>query len=134
MALDLHQQVPTFPPASVSAFLREAVLSLPTGPDGQEKPIHELLDEVRDTESLAALRDTAAELVPAPAGRGPVLGLIGHRESRPTLDAETFRDLFGVPAHTRLSAPAWATWIFRELQAVRATHDGSATRRRARRS
>jgi hypothetical protein len=30
--------------------------------------------------------------------------------------------------------PTWATWIFRELQAARATNDGSPTRRRARRS
>ena len=30
MAFDMHQQIPTFSPASVAAFLRETVVSLPT--------------------------------------------------------------------------------------------------------
>lgn len=133
MAFDLHQQVPTFSPASVAAFLRETVLSLPTVDDQKKWPVQELLEAVRTDNNVAGLREAAAELVAAPVGRGPLLALIGHRESRPTIDGQAFRDLAGVPPDTSLTLPEWAAWIFRELQAARATSDDSGARRRVRR-
>jgi GTPase-associated system helical domain len=130
MAFDLHQQVPIFSPASVAAFLREAILTLPTV-DQQTRPIRELLEEVCNAKSLTVLREVAADLVAPPAGRGPVLALIGHRRSGPALDERTFRDLVGVDGKTQLTASAWAVWIFRELQAARATNEGLGAKRRA---
>ena len=131
MAFDLHQQIPSFSPASVAAFLRETVISLPTVDDQQERPIR-VFEDVRAAESLAGLRRAAAHLVAAPVGRGPVLAFIGHRDSKPAVDELTFRDLVGVAPDTPLTLSAWAVWIFRELQAARATSEGSGARRRVR--
>lgn len=125
MAFDLYQQIPTFSPASVAAFLREAVLRLPTVDHQQERPLRDFFDGVRVAGELLGLRETAAELVAAPAGRGPLLALIGHRHSQPLFDDETFRRFVGVPAATPLTVSDWAVWIFRELQAARATSERS---------
>ena len=132
MALDLHQQIPIFSPASVTAFLRETALILPTVDDQRERSIRDLFDEARSTESLVKLREAATELFAPPTGRGPLLALIGNRESRPTVDNQMFRDLVGVPADTPLTLPSWAVWIFRELQAARATSEASGPKRRTR--
>ncbi len=43
MALDLHRQVPTFSPASVSAFLYEAVLAIPLAGPKRSYPIRDLV-------------------------------------------------------------------------------------------
>ncbi len=45
MAFDLHRQVPTYSPASVAAFLQQAVSSLPSIDPGRGRPIRELLNE-----------------------------------------------------------------------------------------
>ncbi len=42
MALDMHRQIPTFSPASVAAFLRESVITLPTIDLEKKVPIREL--------------------------------------------------------------------------------------------
>jgi hypothetical protein len=132
MAFDLHQQIPIFSPASVTAFLRETASILPSVDDQQERPLRSLLEEARNADSLSKLRESATELFAPPTGRGPLLALIGHPETRPTLDDQTFRDLVGVPAATALTLPSWAVWIFREFQAARATSEGSGPKRRPR--
>lgn len=125
MAFDLHRLVPTFSPASVSAFLHEAVLCLPAGEADKTLTLRELLESITVTEEAKALRQAASELVPAPVGRGPLLGLIGHWDARNVIDDQEFRRLFGVPADTALTLPAWAAWIFRELQALRAIREAA---------
>lgn len=134
MAFDLHSQVPTFSPASVAAFLSETVLSLPSLDPDEGRPIRDLLTEASSSDELAPLRQAAAELVPEPIGRGPLLGILGHRAGRSPLDDRTLRNLVGVPAATILRVPEWAKWIFRELQAARATQEGTETRRRGRKT
>jgi hypothetical protein len=134
MAFDLHRQVPTFSPASVAAFLHEAVLSLPSVSVDESRPIHDLVTEASSSDELAPLRQAAAELVPEPIGRGPLLGFIGHGTSRSQLDDRAFRHLVGVPATTALKVPEWATWIFRELQAARAAQESTAARKRGRKT
>jgi hypothetical protein len=47
MAYDLQQQVPTFSPASVAAFLFEAVIGLPTVEQDKTFPIRELVEEAK---------------------------------------------------------------------------------------
>ena len=124
MAFDLYRQVPTFSPASVAAFLHEAVLTLPSLDRGEEsRPIRDLLTEASGSDALRPLRQAAAEVVAEPIGRGPLLGIIGHGAGRSALDDRTFRDLVGVPAATALTVPEWAKWVFRELQAARASQE-----------
>jgi hypothetical protein len=120
MALDLHRQIPTFSPASVAAFLEETVLLLPGVDRQKNQPLDRLLDETCAGQHLARLREAAAELVPPPAGRSPILALIGHPQSLVTGDPQKFRAFVGAEPDAPLSIPAWAVWIFRELQAMRA--------------
>lgn len=132
MAFDLHRQVPTLSPASVAAFLHETVLSLPALDVDESRSIRDLLTEALSSDQLAPLRQTAAELVSEPIGRGPILSLIGHGAGRSPLDDCAFRRLVGVPPSTALTVPHWATWVFRELQAARATQEGNEAKRRGR--
>lgn len=130
MALDLFKTVPLFSPASVSAFLAETVMRLPLGADGGKRAVRDLVAEAQDHEGLAALRDTAAEIVAAPDGRGPLLALIGHPTHTRAKNAAEFQWLTGVPADSALDPIAWAGWLFRELQAAKAATDASPAKRR----
>ena len=130
MAFDMHRQIPIFSPASVAAFLRETVITLPTIDQEQTAPIRELVEKTRDAGVLADLRTEAGKLVTAPMGRGSILALIGHPEAVPQIDDRRFRDLVGVKPDTPLTLPDWSVWIFRELQAARAAAEASAPKRR----
>lgn len=134
MAFDLHQQVPTFSPASVAAFLHEAVLSLPSVDAAKTQPIRDLLYEAMESHDLTPLREAAAQLVPEPVGRGPLLGLLGSGAGRSRLDDRGFRAQVGVPANSALTVPEWAMWLFRELQAARATQEDTEPKKRGRKS
>lgn len=125
MALDLFRSVPLFSPASVSAFLVETVLCLKGAEAHQDRAVRELVAEAQTHESLAALRSAAAEVATAPAGRGPLLALIGHPSHANATGDVSFQRLTGVSDEVRLSPPAWAAWIFRELQAAKAASGSS---------
>ena len=131
MAFDMHQQIPTFSPASVAAFLREAVVSLPTLDQEESAPIRELVEKTLQMDVLSLLRVEAAKLVSAPAGRCSILAIIGHPDAMPQLDGSGFRDHIGVKPDTALTLPDWSVWIFRELQAARAVAEASKPKRRA---
>ena len=130
MAFDMHRQIPTFSPASVAAFLREAVIALPTIDPEEKRPIRELVEKIRDASVLSELRTEAGKLVTAPVGRGPILGLIGHPDAVPQIDDRGFRNRIGVMPDTALTLPDWSVWIFRELQAARAVTEASVPKRR----
>lgn len=132
MAFDLHEQVPTFSPASVAAFLHETVLSLPSLEPAEGRPIRDLLNEAIESHELTPLREAAMQLFPKPGGRGPILGLVGHWAGRPPLDDGKFHAQVGVPAATPLTVPQWATWLFRELQAARAAQEGTEAKKQGR--
>jgi hypothetical protein len=132
MAFDLHQQVPTFSPASVSAFLFEAVVGLPSVEAEKVFAISDLVREAQTHESLAALRDASAKIIGPPEGRGPVMALIAHPDAPASRAEHEFRRLTGVPADAEVTLPDWATWVFRELQAARAANDGVKPPRRSR--
>ena len=132
MAFDLYQQVPTFSPASVAAFLQEAVLTLPALDPENRQSIRDLINDAIASPELAILRDAAKYLVPESIGRGPVLALLGY-ETQPSLPQDAkFRERVGVPAIAQLTIPEWATWLFRELQAARATKELAETKKRGR--
>ena len=129
MAFDMHQQIPTFSPASVAAFLRETVIALPTLDREETASIRELVEKTRDAEILSQLRTEAGNLVSAPAGRCSVLAMIGHPDTRHQLDDRGFRDRVGVKPDTALTLPDWSVWMFRELQAARAVAEASTPKR-----
>mgnify|MGYP007009150054 CR=1 FL=1 len=128
MAFDLHQQLPTFSPVSVAAFLIETVRSLSVDSD-QKHSLSELVGETFESAELSPLRALARQLMPQPCGRGPVLALLAEHEGKFSIDAAQFRARVGVPAETALTISEWATWIFRELQAARATQDAVKPKR-----
>ncbi|NHO43036.1 hypothetical protein GOB83_12760 [Acetobacter fabarum] len=131
MALDLFDAVPLFSPASVSAFLGEAVLRLGGTADGGKRTVRDLVTEAQDEATLAPLRTAAAKLAAEPVGRGPLLAMIGHPTHTGARDAESFQQLTGVPATSELDTVAWSGWVFRELQASKAATDASPARRNA---
>jgi GTPase-associated system helical domain len=133
MAFDLHRQVPTFSPASISAFLEEAVLILPGLDAAQTRPISDFVSEAIAAPSLLPMRDTAAQLVSEPKGRGPLLAILGHA-SAATNTTDAFRALVGVPVTTPLTISGWAQWLFRELQSARAAQEGAGSQKAGRKS
>lgn len=131
MALDLHKQVPTYSPASVSAFLREAIRCLPAAKDDQgngERDVTSLVHDARTNAFMQPFRALAAQYAPAPVGRGPLLSLIGHPQDPGAVEATTLRALSGVDASAKMTPSDWGTYLFRELQAARATSDSSTKR------
>ncbi|GAA0432643.1 GTPase-associated system all-helical protein GASH [Massilia aurea] len=131
MALDLHERVPTYSPASVSAFLREAIRCLPVEGDDQgsgRRDVADLLREARSTAVMQPFRALAAQYAPAPLGRGPLLSLIGHPKDSGAIEATTLRAFGGVDASTKMTPSEWGTYLFRELQAARATSESPTKR------
>lgn len=131
MALDLHEQVPTYSPASVSAFLREAIRCLPVENNGRENGERDVASLVRDARTTAFMqpfRELAAQYAPVPVGRGPLLSLIGHAQDSGIVEATSLRDLCGVDASIKMTPSDWGTYLFRELQTARATSNSPTTR------
>ena len=131
MALDLHEQVPTYSPASVSAFLREAIRCLPVekGDQGNgRRDVADLLHDARTTAFMHPFRALAAQYAPEPVGRGPLLSLIGHPRGSGAIEATTLRTLGGLDASTKMTPSEWGTYLFRELQTARATSDSPTKR------
>jgi hypothetical protein len=133
MAFDLHQQIPTFSPASVAAFLNETVLSLPTVKVDEMKSIRDLVGEALKAAELSPLRDVATQLIPNATGRGPILGILATGLTH-SINDEDFLAQVGIPADTVLSVSQWATWVFRELQAARALKEAGVPKIRARKA
>jgi hypothetical protein len=130
MALDLFEQVPTFSPASVSAFLSEAILQLPTVVSSGDETLLALVTRALDASEMEPLRNAAARLVPAAEGRRPLLSLLGHANGSASLDASTLHQVSGISPESVFSPPAWGALLYRELQAARATGESSAKRPR----
>ncbi|MDC7698006.1 GTPase-associated system all-helical protein GASH [Vogesella indigofera] len=131
MALDLHKQVPTYSPASVSAFLRETIRCLPVEEGNQgngERDVADLLRDARITVFMQPFRALAAQYAPAPVGRGPLLSLIGHPQDSGAIEAVTLRALGGVDTSTKMTPSEWGTHLFRELQSARATSENPTKR------
>ncbi|MBD9404396.1 hypothetical protein IB236_03580 [Acidovorax sp. ACV02] len=131
MALDLHDLLPIYSPSSVSAFLNEAVRSLADEAiQTVELDADALLRGARTGTALQPLRAVAAQYVPAPAGRAPLLSLIGHPAEHGLLDSTAFRQFSGIDSSAKLTPSAWGTYLFRELQSARATAGSPAKKTR----
>lgn len=123
MALDLYQQIPMFSPASVSAFLEEAVRSLPPLPGTGQKLLKEVLREACESPTLDVVRSEAAKLFSNPVGRSPILAVIAHPETFSSLKDDDLRRIIGVPLDVPVGDAQWASWLFRDLQAGRSTKE-----------
>jgi len=123
MAFDLYHQIPMFSPASVSAFLEEAIHSLPESNDPTGRPLKEIMVEACVDPSLDVLRTEASKLFAAPNGRSPILALIGHSSGHASSSDLDLRRVVGVSADVRITDAQWASWIFRDLQAGRASKE-----------
>jgi hypothetical protein len=135
MALDLHEQVPTFSPASVSAFLKEAIRCLPVEPESEGTGRRDIATLVRDAKTAAfmqSFRALAAQYAPVPVGRGPLLSLIGHSQDPAVADAASLRALGGVDSSATMTPAEWGAFLFRELQAARATSANAGKRAKKR--
>lgn len=127
MALDLHEQVPTYSPASVSSFLKEAIRCLPADPsgaDGGKREVVELVQDARTAAFMQPFRNLAAQYVQAAEGRGPLLSVIGHPQNPAAINAGQFRALVGIDATAEMTPAEWGTYLFRELQSARAINVG----------
>lgn len=135
MALDLHEQVPTFSPASVSAFLKEAIRCLPAEPGSEGNGRRDVAALVRDAQTAAIMqpfRAAAAQYAPVPVGRGPLLSLIGHGQNSADPEAASLRALGGVEESATMTPAEWGAFLFRELQAARATSANAGKRAKKR--
>ena len=131
MAFDLHRQIPTFSPGSITAFLRETVIALPNVDGNRKFAIRELAENSSRSCVLSELRTEAARLVMYPVGRGLLLGLIGNPQILTQIDDSEFRNLVGVKPNTELSLPDWSVWLLREFHAARTIAEASVPKRRA---
>lgn len=135
MALDLHDQVPTYSPASVSAFLKEAIRCLPAEPESEgtgRRDIATLVRDAKTAEFMQPFRAMAAQYTDAPVGRGPLLSLIGHSQDSGAVDATSLRALGGVDSSATMTPAEWGTFLFRELQAARAISANAGKRAKKR--
>lgn len=126
MALDLHEQVPTYSPASVSSFLKETIRCLPvdSAAESGKKEVAALIQDARTTAFMQPFRNLAAQYVQAAEGRGPLLSVIGHPQNPGTIDVGQLRALVGIDASAKMTPAEWGTYLFRELQSARATNVG----------
>ena len=126
MALDVSNLVPVFSPSSVTAFIKEAVRAL--GSADERKTIKALIEELRSTRELEALRSAAKVLAPSMAGRGPLLAVIAQPEGA-LPDEPAFVAAVGVSYATELRSTDWASWIYSELQAIKAVQKPRKSRK-----
>jgi hypothetical protein len=129
MALDLFDQVPLFSPASVSAFLHEAILLLPKVSSANAVEIPTIIESLLHDTLAASLRETARDLEPSGEGRGPLLALLGQ-PALESLSGASFRKMTGLDPQIQMSPDAWGAHLFQELQAARAIQANSATPKR----
>lgn len=118
MAYDLFIKVPTSSPASVSAFLYETVISFTESEKNKQFGIAQLIKEVRESDFAETLCGYINQTLPKTEGRGLLIALL-HSDSVYKNDRE-FYGLTGLAAKSKLTLSEWASWIFRELQAIRA--------------
>ncbi|MBN9088866.1 MAG: hypothetical protein J0J01_18320 [Reyranella sp.] len=129
MALDLFEQVPTFSPASVSAFLNEAILLLPKVSAREDTSVPKIVADLLSDVQTAPLREVAKGCAPSSEGRRPVLTIIGH-VSPETVSGIAFRQAVGLGDDVRMGPAQWGAHLFRELQAARATQTANPKRPR----
>jgi hypothetical protein len=124
MAFDLYNQLPCFSPASVSAFLYEAVLTLNSVDEEQTYPIAELIKSVNDDSKLAPLRSTIAAILPEAGGRGLLVELLAKNLG----DAQMVGQSLGISADLKLTMADWSQWLLGDLMVLRAVEQAKLSK------
>jgi hypothetical protein len=118
VAVDALEIAGPYTPLMLEAFLGETI----HGVDASARQKHlasELFTTISQDQSAAgqALRQ-ALKLVGLGAGRSPLAGLLAHQVS---VDREFFEKRLGLPMDLKLSLVDLCVWLFRDMQAARAT-------------
>lgn len=129
MALDLFEQVPLFSPASVSAFLNEAIQNLPDVQSAEARDVPAIIAGLLEDPVTEPLRKAAHRLQAPWKGRSLLLSVIGHCEVE-ALGGIAFRRVTGLDDKVVMRPDAWGAHMFRELQASRATQASAVKRGR----
>ena len=121
MAFDLFKMIPIHSPASVSAFLFESISLITNSQKEKNIGLGQRIKDVKQSEYIEPLRKYIDQICKDFDGRGPLLKLLG---SNINPDDQQFRGLTGLTPDTQLSNAEWASWVFNELQAIRAVISG----------
>jgi len=121
MAFDLFKMIPLHSPASVSAFLFESISLITNSQKEKSMGLGQRIKDVKQSEYVEPLRKYINQKYKDLEGRGPLLKLLG---SNINPDDQQFRGLTGLTPDIQLSNAEWASWVFNELQAIRAVISG----------
>lgn len=121
MAFDLFKMIPLHSPASVSAFLFESISLITNSQKEKSMGLGQRIKDVKQSEYVEPLRKYINQKCKDLEGRGPLLKLLG---SNINPDDQQFRGLTGLTPDIQLSNAEWASWVFNELQAIRAVISG----------
>lgn len=121
MAFDLANMVPILCPASVIAFLYEATSLIIKTDTDESFELGQRIEDLKKSEYVEPLRNYISQTLNKSEGRSLLLNLIGFGTS---LDEIRFRELTGLAINTQISDADWATWVFRELQSIKAVISG----------
>ncbi len=120
MAFDLYKQLPCFSPASVTAFLAEAVQKLSDIDSQKTYSVTEFINAINKDVKLVSVRSSIVELLPEYDSRGLVVALLNKKHDSLLFDEEAIKYRLGVEADTDLKASDWARWILGDLMVLRA--------------
>jgi GTPase-associated system helical domain len=120
MALDLHRQVPVFCPESVEYFLREAAGTVFAAAAVARNPLRESINALVSGEDLGAFR-AALRGFRQTSGRGPLVSLLADAFEDGAIGPKQCSAAIGIDGATEFTPADLSVWIFRELQALRAT-------------
>lgn len=121
MAFDLLNMIPIHSPSSVSAFLFESISLIKQPQKEKNEGLRQRIKELKQSEYAEPLCKYINQKCKDLEGRGPLLKLLG---SNINPDDQQFRGLTGLTPDIQLSNAEWASWVFYELQAIRAVISG----------
>jgi hypothetical protein len=128
MALDALDITGPFAPRMAEAFLAETVLSLDPSRFSAKAALTDITAILLgDSEAHRVLAEKLAA-VPRERGRTPLASLLGQGIA---IDTTTLEQQLGLPGDFAISPADLALWLYRDMQAARATGAASKGRRRS---
>jgi len=125
MAVDLFNELPCFSPASVTAFLQEAVIKLPDLDMSKTYSLAELVEDIKNEPKLISLRETSGQLIPEQSDCKLLVSLLSVNASPTSGDQAVVAQWLGVSEDTKLTVPDWARWLLGDLLALQAASLGT---------
>lgn len=121
MAFDLANMIPIFSPASVTAFLHESTSLIIKNNTNEIMELGQRIEDIKQSEYTEPLRNYIKHTLNKLEGRSLLLNLVAFNIN---LDEAQFRKLTGLAINTQISDADWSTWVFRELQSIKAVVSG----------